>query len=61
MIKLDVQEYCHDCSHFEACVERSTYYFGDVEVQVGDTIVRCEHETRCRHLVERIKETKEEE
>lgn len=62
MIKLQVQEYCHQCIKFEPEVtdrpETYTYHdeFTDplglrpTERTMGDTIVRCVHRDLCENL-----------
>ena len=54
MIKLDIQDYCHDCLEFEADVERGQkclmYSMADTMVHQTDTIVRCKHRNRCKAI-----------
>lgn len=61
MIKLDVEEYCHDCPYFEAVnVSRiETYYAGEEEkfYVYGDIIIQCENKAKCQHA-ERFVENK---
>ena len=53
MIKLDVEEYCHDCPFFEAVTvgEVGTYYAGqEKKIYIyGDIIVQCENKDKCQH------------
>lgn len=51
MIKLIVDDYCHDCPEFEPTVETQSYedFFGDMIVNHE---VKCKYAERC----ERIKE-----
>ena len=58
MIRLELKDYCHDCVGFEADVESPTIYLGrnGIPVEQTDTIVRCKHRKRCRHVVEYIME-----
>ena len=66
MIKLDVQEYCHRCPHFEAKVTGgpSSFYSTDgevVEIIMADTVIRCTRAEKCAWIVEealRLKEKK---
>lgn len=52
MIKLDVQEYCHECANFTADVkEPEKYYTGLNIVEMTDTLVRCEYRELCENLV----------
>lgn len=52
MIRLEVQEYCHDCSDFEPDVENpeKCYYLGSKEFIMTDTVVRCRYRKRCENL-----------
>ena len=66
MIKLDVQEYCHECPYFEAemvpgyCNKRIGG--GAVEmVPSGDTLVKCKNWLMCRLVVGTALRLKEEE
>lgn len=66
MIKLDVQEYCHRCSNFEAEVVGgpSVYYSTDGEVAeiiMADTVIRCTRAKKCAWVVEEALRLKEEE
>ena len=62
MIRLEVEEYCHNCLDFYADVtppQRVLTTNGD-EFTFSDTVVRCEHRKRCagikRYLEQKIKE-----
>lgn len=51
MIKIEVEDYCQQCIHFEADVEKPEYYYhDDVPVVMGHTIIRCEHRHHCAYL-----------
>ena len=54
MIKLDVQEYCHECPFFEAEVKGGATELvsttGEHILFPGDTIISCKSADRC-HLV----------
>ena len=61
MIKLDVENYCHNCPDFEAEVSKNAmYYDGSPETFfcIGDTIVRCENRHLCERLKKRLEEKK---
>ena len=49
MIRIDVEEYCHNCRDFSADVTITTRNIDRNEW--SDTIVRCEHRNRCAGLV----------
>lgn len=60
-IKLEVEDYCHQCSDF--CSETSTAQRiagADDKHVVADTIVRCKYRKRCaslmRYLERQLKE-----
>lgn len=60
MICLDVQEYCDNCSDFSPAVNKPHKVFrSDGSVIQSDTIVTCEHATRCemikRYLARKMK------
>ena len=61
MIKIEVEDYCHNCLDFQADVTKpERMYHEDIEVvQIGDTVVRCEYRKRCagieRHLKQHMK------
>ena len=56
-IKLDVEEYCHDCVYFQAEVEPPTK-LGTVDGRAlyidKDTTVRCSHANICHSLYRRL-------
>lgn len=58
MIKLEVENYCHDCVGFEADVENGAEYYamGTKIVLRTDTIIRCEHRHRCEGIYKQLKE-----
>ena len=65
MIKLDVQEYCHKCPHFEAKVTGgpSSFYSTDgevVEIIMADTVIRCTRAEKCAWVAEEALRLKEE-
>ena len=60
MIRLDIQEYCDNCLDFSPAVDRPQKAFGlDGTVVQTDTIITCEHATRCemikRYLTRKMK------
>lgn len=48
MIKLDVEDYCHNCNEFEPDVHREHLYFAGKDKL--ETVVRCEHRIRCESI-----------
>ena len=57
MIRLEVEDYCHECRAFQPDVEESVVYsdvFGN-EVVKTDTVVRCKTRKLCKRLVEYLK------
>lgn len=62
MIRLEVEEYCHNCLDFDADVTapQRVRMTDDVEFVFSDTIVRCAYRKRCagirRYLEQKIKE-----
>lgn len=52
MIKIEVEDYCHQCLEFEAQVRKpDIIYAGDKHyTTLGDTIVKCEHRERCHAI-----------
>lgn len=60
MVRLDIQEYCHECMDFQPDVERPVKMHNGDEVIQSDTIVRCENRGRCaaikRYLEKRQRE-----
>ena len=47
MIKLDVEEYCHDCDMFEADVNKIGAY--------SDTVISCTRRSVCDNLIKFFK------
>ena len=58
MIKLDIREYCQDCTDFEPQVAQRPAQFaslsGNIGV-IGATIVECEHRRHCETLYNDVK------
>lgn len=67
MIKLEVEEYCHNnCRAFEAIVEEPASFYtsnsedGDPVYLPGPTVIRCKNRHLCRQLLNYLKkQTKE--
>lgn len=66
MIKVDVEDYCHDCLSFDADVQHGEKMYKDgfygPESVVTDTVIRCSYRNRCRSIeryLERKKQKKE--
>lgn len=58
MIKLNICEYCQDCTDFEPQVAQKPAQIaslsGDICV-LGDTIVECEHRRHCEAIYNHLK------
>lgn len=64
MIKLELEEYCHDnCRAFEPVVNFGTsiYDVAGEERQYSDTVVQCSKRRICKKLVEYLKRTMDKE
>lgn len=62
MIKLVVEDYCHDgCRAFEAEVVEPAYYSSDDSYQicVTNTVVRCAKRNLCKQLLTYLKKVDE--
>lgn len=46
MIKLEVEDYCQDCPHFEADVDKQILYAGETPM-ICNTYIRCDHRMAC--------------
>ena len=61
MIKLDVHEYCQDCTEFEPRItqrpEKLNIGFSDFCI-CGDTIIECEYRKRCDAIHNYLKKEK---
>ena len=63
MIKVEVQDYCQDCPHFEADITypvKHTFFnhaTGEREAcfSSNDTTIRCKHREHCANLVRMLK------
>lgn len=47
MIFLDVKQYCHNCVHFEAEVDKPFLAF---PIKEKDTFVRCKNRDMCERM-----------
>lgn len=54
MIKLEVNDKCHDCPYFKASTDRIY-----VEEEMVATIITCEHGVMCDYLEEYLKNNKD--
>lgn len=53
MIKLKVEERCHNCPGFEPETNNPVMAYsidGDEIGPFGDTVIMCVHRIRCRHI-----------
>lgn len=50
MIKLEVEDYCHECDAFDPIADSVSYQELGVE-QDRDTFVHCSNARRCRNMV----------
>lgn len=57
MIKIEVEDYCHECLDFQPDVEKPVVLYSDTDryVCIGDTIVRCEYRQRCKAIENHVK------
>ena len=60
MIRLEVADYCNECTDFDPDVERpQKAYSFDEELIISDTVVRCANRNRCRNIVRYLKKKTE--
>ena len=51
MIKLDVKDYCHTCTEFNADIQYPDKYFAENFVDgLSDTIIRCSEMKKCEKI-----------
>ena len=55
MIRVDVHEYCAECSDFEAAVTKPEKLEvlgmnGEFEILKSDTVIRCRYSRRCETI-----------
>lgn len=56
MLELKVEKYCENCMDFEADVNKSKYYIGDVYNSYAcDTYIQCKNSGRCKKLYKYLK------
>lgn len=62
MIKLYVQNYCHDCPEFEPDVKKDTIYSENYlmgkRTPRTQTAIYCKHRDRCASMIEFLEERK---
>lgn len=57
MLRLDVEDYCHECETFEPYVSRRIVTVDGNPLWSGsDTIIYCENRTKCEKLIKYLKE-----
>lgn len=64
MIRLYVQNYCHDCPEFDPDVEKDTIYsenylMGERTTHTH-TYIYCKHKDRCASMIKFLKKRREE-
>ena len=55
MIHLDIQEYCHQCPHFEPKKDATYLQDGRGRTTAIDNKVYCYHSVRCDSIVRYLK------
>lgn len=55
MIKLKVEDYCHDCPMFEAHV--TTYTGRTVDGLCGNVVINCEYKNACDNIKRYLERT----
>jgi hypothetical protein len=51
MIRINVEEYCHQCLDFTPdVIEPTKTYVGNEEIILSDTIVQCKYRKRCSNM-----------
>lgn len=61
MIKLDIDEYCHNCPEFESDVKKDVIHCRNLDfnkASIVNTIITCEHRERCRAIKKFLEEEK---
>lgn len=52
MIKIDVEDYCHQCQDFHPdVIPAYKVTIGNDEVILTDTLVKCEYRKRCASMM----------
>ena len=56
MIKLGVEEYCHNCTEFYPEFDENVLrdYYGSVYIANTDRYVVCKNEKLCRHIKDHL-------
>lgn len=54
MIKLEVEEYCHNCPHFKPEVKNIETFYFNMDKQI-EQHVTCKHCEICAQIAEHIK------
>lgn len=59
MIKLEVEDYCHECPCFEAetIAPPDLYFDNECVKHVGDTYMRCVNREQCERIRKYLKKT----
>ena len=64
MIRLYVQNYCHDCPEFDPDVEKDTIYSENYlmgkRTTHTQTDIYCKHKDRCESMIKFLKEKEKE-
>ena len=59
-IRLEVEEYCHECMDFTADVTNpQRVRNGSGELTMSDTIVQCKYRKRCHNIKEYLERKQE--
>lgn len=60
MIKLEIEDYCNECNHFEANVTSPDVFedfFGNRVCTSSDYVIRCQNRDVCKDLLNRCKKS----
>lgn len=57
MIKLEVNEECHDCPFFKPDYDKAVFYADNIE-EIVDTTIFCKHRALCEWRRREIKNVK---
>ena len=49
MIRLIVEDYCHNCPEFEPAINKAKFLL-DTTVVTTDTNIKCQHANRCKNI-----------
>lgn len=50
MIKLNIEEYCHNCPDFEVSVDKTHAYCAEYALDWFTTEITCKHRSRCKEI-----------